>query len=236
MSVPEEIADDIRAVEALMRKKFRTEPFHNLYLLYSIPQTTLAHGGTCSDKTLSLHQALQGLGVPASLHTAFIRGEEIHRLVSVQLGSRRFFADVGNGWPSIKLYPLDREVSYACYGMRFRSAIQGRRMSIYNYRNGVERHQMDISFDSKPDEQILADIKARFDGGVEYPFSHGIRFSQVVGEEFMFLRDDRLEIYAEDSSCRTISGIDPGQIRDVIEQHFGFDIEVLRAGAPGGAQ
>lgn len=220
----------VRLVESLMVEKFRAEPFHNLYLRYGYPQTTLAYGGTCSDKTISFLQALRRMGITASLHSGFIGGREIHRLVKVYLGDSAFFADVGNGWPAIELYPLDREVSYDCFGMTFRTELDGRRMVVFNTRSGFERRQVEIDFDSKPEEQILADIEARFDGQVDYPFSGGVRFSQIVGDRFLFLRDTRLEIYSEGAPVEIIEGVDEDVLPFALQKNFGFDIDVLASG------
>ena len=235
MRVREPKTAEVRAIEALMLEKFRSEPFHNLYLLLGYPQTTLSCGGTCSDKTLSFHQAVRGLGVAASLHSAFIGGQEIHRLVKVQSGGRSFFADVGNGWPSIHLYPLDREVSYTCYGMHFRSVIDGRCLRIYNRRQGVERHQMDVPFDSKPEDLILADIADRFDCGIVYPFSGGLRFSQVVGERFLFLREHRLEIYGEHEPFHVVEEVGRSDLAEALRTWFGFDLGLLAGSEKGGS-
>ena len=221
---------EVRAIEALILEKFRTEPFHNLHLKYGFPRTTPAHGGTCSDKTLSFHSALIQRGVAARLHSAFINGAEIHRLVKLTIGDEAYFADVGNGWPTIRVFPLERDVAYSCFGMRFHSVVGAREMSIYNTRNGTERRQMVIPFDSKSEPEILADIEARFDRGIEYPFSDGLRFSQVVGDRFLFLRDDRLEIYSPTEPFREITGLDPSRIKEILEDHFGFDLGVLEQG------
>ena len=219
--------DVVKAVEALMLEKFETEPFHNLYVTHGFKQTTRAYGGTCSDKTLSFCEAVQALGVPATLHTARIGGAEIHRLAKLRLEGRTYFADVGNGWPSTELYPADRASTYSCFGMRFRSVVSRRGLCIYNSRNGTERHQMEIPFDGKPEREILADIESRFASGIEYPFSRGVRFSQVIGERFLFLRDDRLEIYSDAAPFREIGGLSPAQLPHTLERYFGFDIEVL---------
>jgi arylamine N-acetyltransferase len=219
----------VQAVEALMLHKFRTEPFHNLHLLFDLPLGPHASGGTCSDKTLSFYDALCDLGVAARLHTAFIRGQEIHRLVKLEIEGQAYFADVGNGWPSLELYPLDRPVSYRSFGIRFRTAIEGQRVDVYSQRNDVERHQMEIRFDCKPQAEILADIKARFDSGITYPFSGRLRFSQVVGDAFLFLRDDRLEIYRERQPTKVISGLEPDRLPQVLMRHFGFDLGKLTA-------
>lgn len=220
----------VKEVELLVVEKFRTEPFHNLYLRYGYPQASLDWGGTCSDKTISFLEALRAIGVTSSLHSGFIDGREIHRLVKLFIGDSAYFADVGNGWPAIKLYPLDRGVSYGCFGMTFRTEIQGRRMVVFNTRNGVERRQVEIDFDGKPEAQILEDIAARFDGRVEYPFSKGVRFSQIVGDRFLFLRDTRLEIYSEGAPLEVIDGLHEELLPSTLYQYFGFDIDVLAAG------
>jgi len=187
----------VRAVEELMLEKFRSEPFHNLCLLRGYPQPFPGSGGTCSDKALSFLTAVRGLGVEAHLHTAFIGGAEIHRLVRLSLCGRGYFADVGNGWPSARLYPADRETTYSCFGIGFRTVPQSDRISVFCRREETERHTMDIMLQPRPEAEILAEIASRFDSGIEYPFSRGVRFSRVVGERFLFLRDDQLEIYPE---------------------------------------
>ena len=88
----------VRAVEALMLQKFKTEPFQNLQLLSGKQPSSPRHGGTCSDKTLSFLSAASQAGFSASLHSGFIGGKEIHRLARVHVDGRVFFADVGNVW------------------------------------------------------------------------------------------------------------------------------------------
>ena len=217
---------EVRAVEALMLDKFKTEPFHNLYLLSGKDPKTLEYGGTCSDKTLSFLESLTRAGVSASLHSGYIGGEEIHRLVKVSISGRHFFADVGNGWPALRLYPQDCEIEYRCFGMGFRTEISGQRLTVFHRRNGKESLQLEIDFDGKPEEEIRADIDARFDRGIEYPFRNSVRFSLVVDERFLFLRGERLEIYS-DEKFEVVSGIKFGQLPDVIHQYFDFDISRL---------
>lgn len=224
----------VRGVERLMFEKFRTEPFHNLYLRYGYPQVSLAYGGTCSDKTISFQAALRCAGVTASLHSGFIGGREIHRLVKVYLGDKAFFADVGNGWPAIELFPLDQDVSYDCFGMTFHTELHGHRMVVFNTRKGVEHCQVEIDFDGKPEAQILADIEARFDGQIEYPFSHGVRFSQIVGDRFLFLRDHRLEIYSAGAPIEVLEGIREENLPMALHEHFSFDFGALTAGSQRG--
>lgn len=221
-----EATREVREVEALMLDKYKTEPFHNLYLLSGKDPKTLEYGGTCSDKTLSFLESLTSAGFSASLHSGYIGGEEIHRLVKVSINGRYFFADVGNGWPALRLYPLAREIEYSCFGMGFRTEINSQRMTVFHRRNGKESCQLEIDFDGKPEEEIREDIDTRFDGGIEYPFRNSIRFSLVVDERFLFLRGERLEIYS-DEKFEVVEGIEPDQLTDVIGQYFGFDITRL---------
>jgi arylamine N-acetyltransferase len=214
--------DAIREVEALMLHQFRTEPFHNLHMLPQLALPLPMLGGTCSDKALSFQAAVTKLGVPAFLHSAFIGGQEIHRLVRVEIDGRAYFADVGNGWPSIHLYPSDREISYRCFGMRFRTSLHNERLSVFNHRGGVERHQQDIPLVGRSEREILDDIEHRFVRGITYPFSDGIRFSQVVDDAFLFLRDDRLEIHREGSPPTVIDGLPPDRLEQTLREHFHY--------------
>jgi len=227
MSTSKQWRAELQTIEDLILGKFKTEPFHNLYLACGYTQTTLSYGGTCSDKALSVYEALRARGIEASLHAAFIGGAEIHRLVRVTVGGDAYFADVGNGWPSVKMYPCDRDIAFSCYGIRFRSVISRRHMSVYSTRNGAEYHQMDICFERRSEAAIRGDIEVRFQGGIEYPFSRGIRFSMVVGERFLFLRDEQLGIYSATAPYEEVSGIDRTKLHQVLKERFGFDLETL---------
>lgn len=217
------IRASVHAVEALMLEHFQTEPFHNLHLIYGPQLESVIPGGTCSDKTLSFVAAGVRAGFDVSLHTAFIGGREIHRLARVHIGGRLFFADVGNGWPSLKLYPADREISFRCFGMGFRTEIADGRVSVLHERRGKERLQLEIEVRGRPESEIRAAIAERFRSGIEYPFSNSLRFSLVVGDRFLFLRGDRLEIY-QDGSFECLEGIDDTRVLDVLHDHFGYDV------------
>lgn len=219
-------ADDctaVSAVEALIFEKFRTEPFHNLHLLHGEQVLAEVPGGTCSDKTLSFLRATEHAGYEATLHTAFIGGQEIHRLARVRIGGRSFFADVGNGWPALKLYPADREIAFRCFGMGFRSEIHGDRLSVFHDRKGRESLQIEIDLLGRPEQDIRAEIARRFTSGVVYPFSNSLRFSLVVGSRFLFLRGDRLEVYG-DGTYEEVDGIDRADVPAVLHQHFGYNV------------
>jgi len=206
----------VKAVEALMLEKFRTEPFHNLHLLYAEHQLP---GGTCSDKTLSFLSAARQVGFDAALHSGFIGGKEIHRLARVRIDGRDFFADVGGGWPALMLYPADRPISYSCFGMNFRTEISASRLTVFHTRQGKETSQLEIEVHGRPESEIRADIARRFTSGVVYPFSSSVRFSMVVGDRFLFLRGDQLQIYRDDG-VEIIHSIEPAEVPRVIRSYL----------------
>ncbi|WP_216648615.1 hypothetical protein, partial [Salinivibrio sp. VYel6] len=73
----------IGEIEGLMLEHFEKIPFHNLNLLYGQPSRAPVPGGTCSDKTLAFLHDVHELEADAYLHSAYIGGKEIHRLVRV---------------------------------------------------------------------------------------------------------------------------------------------------------
>ena len=214
-------------VERLMMEKFVTEPFHNLYFIYKKKIEKLNCGGTCSDKTLSFYDNLNALGIKAYLHSAFIKNKEIHRLVSVELNNSIYYADIGNGWPSVKLFPKDYEIEYTAFGIRFMTKIKESCLEVYINRENKEYHSVDIPFQSKKNEEILKDIQNRFDDTITYPFSNGIRFSQIIDDSFLFLRDDTLFIYSNGQKVRKISGFEQKNLSETLKKYFHFDIEKI---------
>lgn len=225
MSSAGQTDESVQAVEALMLEHFRTEPFHNLRLIYGPRLESVVPGGTCSDKTLSFVAAGLRTGFDISLHTAFIGGQEIHRLARVRVGDKLFFADVGNGWPSLKLYPADRAVSFRCFGMGFRTELADGRVSVFHEKRGRESLQLEIDVCGKSDSEIRADIEGRFTSGVVYPFSNSLRFSLVVGNRFLFLRGDRLEIYG-DGGFESLEGIDDSRVPGILHDYFGSNVRL----------
>lgn len=217
---------DVQAVEALALEKFETEPFHNLRLLYGDDVAATVPGGTCSDKTLSFLSDARRRGLDVALHSAFIDGEEKHRLARVHIGGRTFFADVGNGWPSWKLYPADRDVAFRCFGIGFRTEVAKARVSVFCERRGREALQLEIDTRGRPEHEIRKDVERRFTSGVEYPFSTSLRFSAVVSDRFLFLRGDRLEIHREDR-FEEIVAIERERMPALIREHFGVNVDAM---------
>jgi arylamine N-acetyltransferase len=213
----------VSAAEKLIHEHFCRIPFHNLNLLYPIAELSTLSGGTCSDKSISFFEDASRAGFEAALHTGYIGGKEIHRLVRLSIGGRLFFADVGNGWPALQLFPADKEVEYGCFGMQYRTEIRGPWIFVFHKRQGKESLQLEINLELRPQDDIRKEIEARFISGIEYPFSQSIRFSMIVDDRFLFLRGNRLEIFS-DSGFHVVEGIEPRAIPLIVQKYFRFDV------------
>ncbi|UAL43672.1 arylamine N-acetyltransferase [Shewanella inventionis] len=212
----------IDQIELLMLEHFRHIPFHNLSLLYGEPCENKILGGTCSDKTLAFLADVRDRGVDAHLHTAYIGGTEIHRLVRVQINARSFYADIGNGWPALKLFPMDEEISFECFGMKYRTEITNGWVRVFHEKQGMESPQMSINNTKRSETEILEQIRSRYTSGINYPFSNSLRFSLIVGNEFLFLRGNRLERYSD--SGFSVQELNEQGIPHIIQKEFGFDV------------
>jgi len=209
----------------LMEQQFREEPFHTLQVLYGDSIRPEVPGGTCSDKALSFINEARKRGFDATIHTAFIDEKEIHRLVRLVIDGRVFFADVGNGWPSIHPYPGDEPITYSRFGITFRTELSDEFLSVYYRIEGSEKLQMRICLSPRPEEDIMAEIKARWSSDISYPFSNRMRFSAVVGEEFRFLRDGTLFIYGENAGVKRID-VDEEQWQKTLSDYFKWDVKL----------
>ncbi|PSW19069.1 hypothetical protein C9I94_24165 [Photobacterium swingsii] len=218
----------VQLAQKILLDKFKQEPFHNLYLLNNVQPSTTAYGGTCSDKTLSYLEAAKVAGFDAHLHSARIGGQDIHRLVRLEIGNQRYFADIGNGWPSIQLFPAATPIVYECYGMRYRTEIENGVITIYHLKRGVEKQQMEIDIAAKPEAEIRQGIANRFSTNITYPFSNQLRFSMIVGQRFLFIRGTQLEIYSS-SGYEEVPNISISDLQNVVMEYFGYDIKLLES-------
>lgn len=139
------------------------------------------------------------------------------------MNGRVYFADVGNGWPALKLYPAEREVAFRCFGIGFRTEVAGTLLSVFCERHGRESLQLEVDVRAKPEDSIRAAIERRFTSGIVYPFSKDVRFSRLVQNRFIFLRGERLEMYGEDA-YEEVNGIRREDLPRVLLKYFGYDL------------
>ncbi len=212
----------IDKVEQLLLEHFRTKPFHNLNFLCKPNPTVSIPGGTCSDKSQEFLGDLLTLGVDAFLHSAFIDGREIHRLVRIIINGQTYFADVGNGWPTLRLLPSFKEIEFECFKIKYRTQITDNKMKVFQQRHDNECLQLEIDMKPRSEEEIHDQIKSRYNSEHHYPFSDSIRFSMIVDNEFLFLRGDHLKRYSHTGF--TTTKIDEDKIEETVKQAFGYDI------------
>ncbi len=216
----------IKLAEQILLDKFKQEPFHNLYLLNDIEIKTRLYGGTCSDKTLSYLETARGLGLDAHLHLANIGGQPIHRLVRLEIEGRRYFADIGNGWPTIHLFPADEAIEYKCFGLSYHSEVKANSLEIYLTKNGKTSLQMILDTEIPDESMVRQSIASRFCSSINYPFSSKLRFSMIVGDQFRFIRDQHIEIYGEEAYYEEHE-INTARLGLEILSYFNYDISPI---------
>jgi len=213
----------INIAEKVLLEKFRIEPFHNFHRLNETSKFSSCIGGTCSGKTQSYVDALNKKGIKAYLHTAIIDNKFNHQLARIEFKENSYFADVGNGWPSLYLYPVNKEVNYTCYGMNFRSEIHNKTVRIFHTRLDEEKLQMEFNLTPQSQESVRENIRNRFTSNKIYPFDRGLRFSMIVDDSFLFLRNNEIQFY-NDKEYYILNGVTPDNLAEVVKKHFNFDL------------
>lgn len=215
----------VNKVHELLLDEFSTVPFHNLFYLGVCQpgslKTPFLAGGTCSDKVLSFRKRLLAEDIPARLHHAVINGQICHRVLALELDGARYFADVGNGWPSVRLFPADREISYVAYGIEFSSLLNGEWLDVYQRKQGSKTLSVRIPLVLPDELQVLQQINDRFDGRIAYPFTDGFRFAQVRADQFLFLKRNSLRIYQPGRALVTVDLPDRQAQLSALETYFG---------------
>ena len=220
MSTPSEHPQAVLAL-AIITRHFREFPFHNLRLLFGEEAAASIPGGTCSDKAQAFLKDARDAGLEAHLHTALIDGEEKHRLVRLSIGGQTYFADVGDGWPTLQLIPASHETQFEVFGIRFRTEFRPAGLAILNARAGREVEQCTILAQRRSEAEITAQILRRFDGSKVYPFSGAVRFSALVDDRFLFLRGTQL-ISLERNGTEKVTGFLLEDTPAIIHDYFGY--------------
>lgn len=215
-------SNELKKVESLLLREFETVPFHNIFMLNKKNIVASDLGGTCSDKVLHFKKVLFDNGISSKLHSAFINGVECHRMLSVKLDNQRYFIDVGSGWASPKLFPSFKSTEYSVYGMTFKTELSNDNLLLFHKTKDEFKLMTTIPLTAKDEDKILLDIENRFDKTSNYPFKNSLRFSKVIGNEFYFLKGNRLRIFSESQIVeKTLS---PNEIYNLITCKFNFNL------------
>ena len=175
----------------ILKNDYETIPFHNFRLLLN-EDMPLVYGGTCSDKTVYLKHKLDLINIESKLHSAFINGKEMHRLLKININSEAFLLDVGLGWPLIYPLSLKNEININCFGLFFKTKIKENVFELYKFNNNNYTLSYSASIFDIDSGKIKSQINKRFVNTEQYPFSNSIRFSKIVNNEFYFLKDNIL--------------------------------------------
>ncbi len=219
----------IKRVEKIILKLFRNEPFHNLYQYYErpFPQYSLHKGGTCSVKTVSAWLKMQALkpdNITVQLHQGMVHFNQQsfdHRLLKITLRDKVYFADVGNAWPTLRLFPAHKAIKFNCYGFFFYSKLCKNHLKIYQRRDGRSSYYLTIPFSCLSEPHIRGQIKKVF-SQLRAP-NKELRFAQIIDQQFLFLRGKQLHIYTD--GCRKQIDLAHQPISKILQTHFNFDLE-----------
>ena len=217
--------NELEKIECLLLREFKTVPFHNIFMLNNKKIVASNLGGTCSDKVLHFKKVLFDRGISSKLHSAFINGVECHRMLTVELDNQRYFIDVGSGWASTKLFPAFKPIEYSVYGMTFKTEISNYNLLLFHKTKEEFKLMSTIPFTAKEEDKILLDIENRFNNRNIYPFHNSLRFSKVIGNEFYFLKGNRLRIYSESQIVEKTLSLN--EIYNLITRKFNFNLTDL---------
>ncbi|AMC11915.1 hypothetical protein Lupro_11845 [Lutibacter profundi] len=210
----------INKIETLLLKEFKTVPFHNIFMLNNIENKDLSLGGTCSDKVLHFREILKNNGTETKLHSSFINNVECHRMLSVMIENKKYFIDIGSGWPSLKLFPEFTPIEYSVYGMSFKTEIFENKLIIYHKIKNIYKQIIDVPKISKSESEILCDIENRYKDTSIYPFSNSLRFSIIKDDSFYFIKGNTLRIYNKTET--TVKTINSEEINNLLQKKFGI--------------
>ncbi|MBU3661394.1 MAG: hypothetical protein FGM14_16115 [Flavobacteriales bacterium] len=217
--------NDIEKVESLLLREFETVPFHNIFMLNNKKIVASDLGGTCSDKVLHFRKVLSDNGISSKLHSAFINSVECHRMLTVEFDNQKYFIDVGSGWASPKLFPAFKPTEYSVYGMTFKTELSNDNLFLFHKTIDEFKLMTTIPLTAKGEDKILLDIENRFENKNIYPFHNSLRFSKVIGNEFYFLKGNRLKIFSESQTVEKTLSIN--EVYNLITLKFNFNLTDL---------
>jgi len=185
----------------ILKQDYETVPFHNFRIILK-KDMELKYGGTCSDRTLYLKQKLDALGIETFLHSARIKGKEIHRMLKIEINNEFYFLDVGLGWSLMLPISLKQNMKYNFFGLHFKTEINKNEITLYKKNKNNYTVSYNTTVETQNQEKIEQQINNRFENIEFYPFKDSIRFSKVIDNEFYFLKGNVLG-YSENNEFKS---------------------------------
>jgi len=179
-------------INKILLDDYKLVPFHNFWLLLN-KKPIQELGGTCSDKTLFLKKKLLIEGVNSNLHSAVINNKNIHRLLKIDIDNKKYFLDVGLGWPIVKPVPIFKNIELNHYGVKFKTEIKNNVLTLSRVKEKINIITYTTTTNDMNQEKIINEINDRFTISNKYPFSNSIRFSKIIDNKFYFLKGNILK-------------------------------------------
>jgi hypothetical protein len=147
-------------------------------------------------------------------------------MLSVEIDNQHYFVDAGSGWASPKLFPAFKPIEYSVFGMTFKTELSASNLLLSHKTDDEFKLMITVPLKSKSEEEILTDIKNRFNGETVYPFQNSLRFSKVIGNSFYFLKGNKLRIYnSVGIEERVLSNV---EIETLLKDTFKFNLDGLK--------
>jgi len=213
----------IDEVESVLLEQCQHVPFHNLFYLYDLRVEDTSLGGTCSDKVLQAKKVLTEKGVQCRLHTGLLEDKYDHRLLLVYMNQEVFYADIGSGWPSYRLFPLEGSESYQVCNITFSSKNENEYTNIWHRKDGKDSWVLRVPKKLRSEKGELDRVSRRYE--MQRPFGKHVKFSQLFDDTFIFLNGLRVRIYCEGKPMQEIDLDGSNELITYIEDVFLFPIK-----------
>jgi len=191
-------------IETEIHTYLKDYPFHNLFLLYGFNDIFASKfGGTCSDRSVQfknkLEKKFQHCNIDIKLHRAFINGKKTHTIIRLIIDKEVFFIDVGMGFPITKLLPIDIDMEFISYNVKFKSTVVNDELVVFVDFNDDEKELMRINIKEQSQSQVQDEINQRwankddlpFVQTLQYYFIHKNKFHRIQGADIFLQNNDK---------------------------------------------
>lgn len=188
-----------KQIEKEIHKYLKKYPFHNLFILYKNGNIVAPEfGGTCSDRSMhfkvKLEKKFKNSNIDFKLHRAYINDKDTHTIIRININNNIYFADVGMGFPMVKLFPASMGIKFESYGIKFESTVINNSLSVYYSDNeNTKKKLMHITLDMQSQKEVLDKITKRSEYLSNIPLSKDLQYLFIHdGKFYQFRQKDHL--------------------------------------------
>jgi hypothetical protein len=185
-----------KQIEQEMVKYLETYPFHNIFIVYKIKDVFASkYGGTCSDRTIHFQKILKNkfknYKVSIKLHIASINNKNTHTILRVKIDKKVYFADVGMGFPIVKLLPCNKNISFTSYGIEFSTIIDTDKVTVFidEHNDNGKKELMCIYTKKQPKKQVMQNIDNRDSYIQNLPIGNKLRYFFINNGKFHQIKE-----------------------------------------------